>query len=175
MMTRLALLVGILVGIAPATAQDAERSVDRGRYLVTITGCNDCHTEGYADAKGDIPEIEWLKGSSVGFRGPWGTSYAINLRIGVSYMSEERWLEELQRELQGKTYRPQPVRRVLIPKPGGGDRPLGIPTLKDRVVQTAAKLLLEPLFEADFSDADQRSFVVDERVHLLRHADGVFP
>ena len=93
MMTRTALLVGFLVGIAPATAQDAERSVDRGRYLVTITGCNDCHTEGYADAKGDIPEIEWLKGSPVGFRGPWGTSYAINLRIGVSYMTDERWLE----------------------------------------------------------------------------------
>jgi RNA-directed DNA polymerase len=59
------------------------------------------------------------------------------------------WLNGLGKELHDKTYEPQPVRRVMIPKPGGGERALGIPTIRDRVAQTAAKLILEPIFEAD--------------------------
>jgi len=69
---------------------------------------------------------------------------------GIETLGLEEWLNGIRMDLRGKTYQPQAVRRVMIPKPGGGQRPLGIPTIRDRVVQTAAKLLLEPIFEADF-------------------------
>ena len=85
--------------------------------------------------------------ANVGAPGVDGKTFAAIEASGV-----EEWLTGLREELISKTYRPDPLRRVTIPKPGGGERPLGIPTIRDRVVQTAAKLVLEPIFEADFED-----------------------
>jgi RNA-directed DNA polymerase len=70
----------------------------------------------------------------------------------IEAAGRDAWLASLREDLVLKAYRTAPVRRVMIPKPGGGERPLGIPTIRDRVVQTAAKLVLEPIFEADFDD-----------------------
>jgi RNA-directed DNA polymerase len=85
--------------------------------------------------------------ANAGAAGVDGMSFAAVEASGL-----EAWLAGLREELVSKTYRSDPVRRVMIPKPGGGERPLGIPTIRDRVTQTAAKLVLEPIFEADFED-----------------------
>ncbi|MEX1094341.1 MAG: group II intron reverse transcriptase/maturase, partial [Acidimicrobiia bacterium] len=74
-------------------------------------------------------------------------------RVTLAFVEEfgvERMLAELQADLRSGSYRPAPARRVDIPKPAGGSRPLGIPTVRDRVAQQAAKIVLEPIFEADF-------------------------
>jgi mono/diheme cytochrome c family protein len=67
--------------------------VTRGRYLVRIAGCNDCHTEGYAAQQSKVDEKLWLSGDSLGHRGPWGTTYASNLRLLASEVTEDVWVK----------------------------------------------------------------------------------
>lgn len=73
----------------------AASDIEAGRYLVLVGGCNDCHTPGYVQGGGRTPEAEWLKGNPLGFHGPWGTTYAHNLRLTTAGMSEDDWVEML--------------------------------------------------------------------------------
>ncbi len=66
--------------------------IERGRYVVEIMGCNDCHTPGYLVRRSNLPVEDWLVGSTLGFRGYFGTAYPTNLRLSVKNMSEEDWL-----------------------------------------------------------------------------------
>jgi mono/diheme cytochrome c family protein len=90
----LAVLVGLLgTNAAQAAEGSAKGSVERGRYLVQVAGCNDCHTPGYAMTGGKVPESQWLTGDALGWRGGWGTTYAANLRLRFAAMSEDEWLQ----------------------------------------------------------------------------------
>ena len=91
-----------IVFLAGAFAQHAfaqtpkpadSKSLERGRYLVKIAGCNDCHTAGYMQTAGKVPEKEWLTGAQLGWRGPWGTTYASNLRLYMQKLTEDEWVK----------------------------------------------------------------------------------
>ena len=92
------------VACQPQAGSDVEEGVhvtggtgvERGRYLVVISGCNDCHTDGYLQSEGNVPEAEWLLGSPLGWRGPWGTTYPPNLRLTVQDVSEADWVTLLR-------------------------------------------------------------------------------
>jgi mono/diheme cytochrome c family protein len=77
---------------SPAAPSDADL-VARGEYLVRIAGCNDCHTPGYAANQGNVDKALWLVGSPEGFHGPWGTTFAANLRLRLSEMEEAQWMD----------------------------------------------------------------------------------
>jgi len=91
--------ITILIGLISAfsvnnaiAGASHEQAVEKGRYLSKIAGCNDCHTPGYLLSGGNIPEKLWLTGDRFGWRGPWGTTYAVNLRMFMSALSEDQWV-----------------------------------------------------------------------------------
>jgi RNA-directed DNA polymerase len=98
--------------------------------------------------RADVLEAAWRRVKANG--GAAGVDGITIEELAGDPVLEQQWLATLRGELQGKTYRPSPVRRVEIPKASGGVRALGIPTVKDRVAQMAAYLVLGPIFEADF-------------------------
>jgi len=78
---------------APAAALPSDGELlAQGEYLVKIAGCNDCHTPGYMQAAGEVPKDQWLVGNTLGFHGPWGTTFAANLRIKAAEMDEAGWI-----------------------------------------------------------------------------------
>ena len=90
----------VVMCIVPASQLAADEvSVERGLYISIIGGCHFCHTEGYREADGKIDTEKALKGSSVGWRGPWGTTYAANLRELASWSSEDKWVDYLKNKV----------------------------------------------------------------------------
>ena len=91
----LAVLLGYQIGNGQTGKQSSRDSprIERGRYVVEIGGCNDCHTAGYGDAGGQAPEKDRLKGDTLGYRGPWGTTYPTNLRLSIGKMTEDQWVK----------------------------------------------------------------------------------
>ncbi|QJR13187.1 hypothetical protein DSM104443_04282 [Usitatibacter rugosus] len=87
----LMLVAATFTGLAQSAEPQAPAA--RGKYLVEIAGCNDCHTPNYAMASGKTPESEWLTGDALGWQGPWGTTYASNLRLYMKDKSEAQWIE----------------------------------------------------------------------------------
>jgi mono/diheme cytochrome c family protein len=89
------LTLGAILG-SPRTPS-ARPGVERGRYMVLTGHCNNCHTAGYTKREGNVPEKDWLLGSSpFGYRGTWGTTYASNLRLSVQAFSEVEWVQYAQ-------------------------------------------------------------------------------
>lgn len=83
----------VALALSATLAQAADRNTDaRGRFLIQVGGCNDCHTPGYAENGGKTPQSDWLVGSPVGFSGPWGTTYPGNLRLLAQTLSEQDWI-----------------------------------------------------------------------------------
>jgi mono/diheme cytochrome c family protein len=85
-------LVACVASAAEPPASKLSAEAARGKYLVQITGCNDCHTAGYAESAGKVEEVTWLTGDRLGWRGPWGTTYPANLRLTVKNMTADQFV-----------------------------------------------------------------------------------
>ena len=90
----------LAMAVLPAAAADSKASkeqIARGKYMLIVGSCNDCHTAGFAPKDGNVPESEWLLGDGqLGFRGPWGTTYAPNLRRTAQNLTEDQWVTLLR-------------------------------------------------------------------------------
>ena len=98
-----AIAIGSLVASAAVAEQKiAKLSAEaaRGKYLVQIASCNDCHTPGYTSSGGQVEETLWLTGNQLGYRGPWGTTYASNLRLLVKDMSADQFVKYARSEFR---------------------------------------------------------------------------
>jgi mono/diheme cytochrome c family protein len=93
-----ALFLGLAGQASAGDTAKVSAAVERGRYLVTIGGCNDCHTAGYLEQGGTTPESQWLTGSPIGYQGPWGTTYASNLRRVAGRMTAAEWVAHARKE-----------------------------------------------------------------------------
>ena len=78
---------------APKPQAASSKELARGKYIVQIGGCNDCHTPGYAMSGGKVPEKDWLVGDQLGWRGAWGTTYPVNLRLYMQKLTEAQWVK----------------------------------------------------------------------------------
>lgn len=88
--------IAIALALLPLAAEaqsDKARQIERGRYLVKLGGCNDCHTSGYAPSGGKVPEKLWLMGDGLGYRGDWGTTYPSNLRLVMQKLTADQWVQ----------------------------------------------------------------------------------
>jgi hypothetical protein len=112
-------MVAVVAGCADSSKPLADKEIkpqevsdiERGRYVVELLGCNDCHTPGYMVTRANIPEEDWLIGGSLGFLGPFGTVYPTNLRLLLNSMSEEEWLV-LARQMR----KDSPMAWVMLPE-----------------------------------------------------------
>ncbi len=133
----------------PTTLEDKSRELQRGLYLAAKRSRNRRFHALYDRIF--RPDILWRAWEEVRRNGGSAGIDGITIE-DVERGGVEEFLSQITQDLKAKTYRPKPVLRVYIPKPDGKQRPLGIPTVRDRVVQQACRIVIEPIFEANFRD-----------------------